>query len=476
MSDLPPTSGGGLDPLNPAPSPSMVRRRPATVQLRQEVGAAGTGGAAAGATDQSTQALGDALKVVYRLLQFGMVVLVVVFLLSGLNKIEEGQRGIRVAFGKDQADDLTPGFQLSLPKPLGDILKINTGNQNLTEDDMFWQQGSGPSRYADTNKLAQSGRSKLDPEQDGFLLTGDLSIGHVLVTVEYIRDPDKVAQFARRIHPDAERNIVLGSIRRGIVRAAASVTIEQFRKDSVMQAEAWRIAQSSLDKLEAGLQIRSFTITRKMVPAGLVNDFERVETSVADAAKAVSEAEQYRQTKLASTVGEAATEVLGLIDQYELLYTSGKKAEADAVLTHLDGLLSGTIPAETAKGKLIASGRATQVIETARADRASALSRAQGDASLYQAKLAAFKSNPGVVLLGDWADAYASFVNRDTVQVFMLPPSVTTLDLLLNRDPELQKDQEQKAAEIEQERIRKSNMEKLRNADLKPAQPAPTGG
>ena len=118
---LPPSEN---DPLA-APSPALVRRRPATVQLRQggPAGGAGDGGSPLGGTDQSTQALGDALRVVYRFLQLGMIVLVVVFLFSGLKSVKEGERGIRVALGKVEADDLTPGFHLSLPQPLGDVLK-----------------------------------------------------------------------------------------------------------------------------------------------------------------------------------------------------------------------------------------------------------------------------------------------------------------------------------------------------------------
>jgi len=471
VSQLPPNPpvGGPDDQSNqPAASPSLVRSRPASVQLRQAAATGDSGGSSGGA-DQSTQALGDALKVVYRFLQFGMVVLVVVFLFSGLKSVKEGERGIRVAFGKAQANDLTPGFQLSLPQPMGDILKIDTGNRNITENDQFWPAGSGASRYADDTTLSRSGRNNLDPIQDGFLLTGDLGMGHAIVSVSYGRDPDKVYEFARAIHPDAEQAIVFGAVRRGIVRAAASVTIDQFRKDSVMQAEALRVAQKSLDDLNAGLQIRSFDITRRMVPSGLIAKFNEVEASVAIAAKMVSEAEQYRHATLGGTAGPAADEALALIDQFEALYTAGKKAEADEVLTHIDALLAGRVPV-TGRPGVFASGKAKQTIETARSDRAKAVSRAQGDAAIFAAKLAAFRSNAGVVLLGDWSDAFASFVNRDTVQVFMLPPNISVMEMQVNRDPEVQKAQEKKAALLEQIRINQKNAKELRDQELQ-AQP-----
>lgn len=450
----------------------MVRKRPASVQLRQGGPAAVDGGL--GGSDQSTQALGDALKVVYRFLQFGMIVLVLVFLFSGLKSVKEGERGIRVAFGKAQAMDLTPGFHLSLPQPMGDILKIETGNRNYTEDNQFWQAGSGPGRYADDTTLSRSGRNSLDPIQDGFLLTGDLGMGHAIVSIAYGRDPDKIYKFASSIHPDAELPIIFGAVRRGIVRASASVTIDQFRKDSVMQAEALQIAQKTLDALDSGLQIRSFDITRRMVPSGLIGKFNEVEASVAIASKLVSEAEQYRQATLAGTAGPAADEALALIDTFDAQFTAGKKAEADATLARIGSLLAAKTPVD-GRPNTFAGGKATQAIEVARSERQRAVSRAQGEAAIYSSKLAAFKSNPGVVLLGDWSDAFSSFVNRDTVQAFMLPPGITMVDLLINRDPELQKEQEQKAAMLQQIEINKQNYLKLRNDELKAAAPSAAG-
>ncbi|MDP1660597.1 MAG: hypothetical protein Q8L55_01670, partial [Phycisphaerales bacterium] len=224
--------------------------------------------------------------------------------------------------------------------------------------------------------------------------------------------------------------------------------------------------------LDAGLQIRSFDITRRMVPSGLITKFNEVEASVAIAAKMVSEAEQFRNATLGGTAGPAADEALALIDRFEALYTAGKKAESDEVLTHIDALLAGREPVRGRPG-VFASGKATQTIETARSERARAVSRAQGDAALFSAKLAAFRSNAGVVLLGDWSDAFASFVNRDTVQVFMLPPNVSVMEMQINRDPDVQKAQEKKAALLEQIRINQKNAKELRDQELQ-AQPKNT--
>jgi regulator of protease activity HflC (stomatin/prohibitin superfamily) len=440
MSDIPPQ-----DPNLPAANPAMVRRRPASVQLRA--------GDASGATsDTANKALADALRVVYRFLQFGMIVLVAVFLLSGLQSVKEGERGIRVTLGKMVADDLTPGFQFSLPRPLGEILKFNTGNQALDLREEFWPNAPATERYKEDSVLANMGHGKLDPVQDGFLVMGDLSIGHVLAKVEYRRDPDKVKEYALHIQPASERPIVRAAVMQALVRAAAGVTIDQLRKENGIQINAKEFAQATLNKLKSGLQIVSLSVERRMVPQSLIKTFNEVEASLANANKAISEAEQYRQATLTGTAGNAAEDLLALIDRFDRQYTTGKGVEAEASLAKVDAILGGAPVGEDGKNpRATLAGKASQAMSEARSERGRVVSQAQANAALFKAKYDAFKTNPGVVLVGDWADAFARFVNRDTVQVFMLPPNVHTLDVLINRDPELQKEQEALLAKKQQE-------------------------
>jgi hypothetical protein len=52
----------------------------------------------------------------------------------------------------------------------------------------------------------------------------------------------------------------------------------------------------------------------------------------------------------------------------------------------------------------------------------------------------------------------------------MIPPGTKTMSLSLNRDQDLVKEQEQKAASKDQERINRQNQENLRKMELKPAE------
>lgn len=437
--------------------PALVRRRPASVQLRQSE-------ASASPTDSANQALGDALRVVYRFLQVGMVALVVFFLFSGLQRVQEGERGLRISLGKVVRDDLTPGLQLSLPQPFGEIIKIPTGNQTLDIRDDFWP-GSIPQadRFKEDAVIARSGGSKLDPIQDGFVLTGDLSMGHVLAKIEFVREPDQIAKFARKVHPESERQIIKAAVMQGIVRAAAGSTIDQFRKDLALQAKAREQAQLALDRLDTGIALRSLILERRMVPPGLINVFNEVESSLAQTNKAVSEAQQVRAATLSNAAGDAAEDLLALIARYEQLWGSNQRDQAEVVLKEIDAILDGKpVGPEGNRPGAVARGRAGNLLQEAQADRSRAVSQAQSDAAIFLAKLDAFRANPGVVLLGEWRASYKRFIDRDTVQVFLHPEGSDQLQLVINRDQDLQKEQETKRAEQEQQRINEDNARKLR--------------
>ena len=65
-------------------------------------GGPGTEAAMRQAMDPANQSLGEALRLSYRVLQLGILVLVAVFLLSGFQTVQEGQTGVKTVFGRIQ--------------------------------------------------------------------------------------------------------------------------------------------------------------------------------------------------------------------------------------------------------------------------------------------------------------------------------------------------------------------------------------
>jgi len=427
----------------------------------------------ASAEDQANAALGQALRYVYGFLLVGMSVLVGVFLLSGFQSIREGERGLRVLLGRVVVDDLKPGFQWALPRPLGEIVTIDIGNKSMDVKDPFWpnQAGTPEARFGDEAALANSGRGKLDPVQDGMLLLGDLSIGHATIKIEYVRDAEKVKEFARNLHPTSEERLIRGVVMQAVVRASAGVTINQFRKDLDVQRRAQATAQQLLDKVGSGIRIQSLVLDRRMVPTNLIKTFNEVDNAIAKSAEEINKAQQERQARLSKAAGEGADDLLALIDLYDQQLTGGQEAASEETLAQIDKLLDGQAVETGQRVGARVTGDVSRMLSEARADQTRLVATAQSDARNFLVKLENYKTNPGVVLISDWTEAAAKFRSRETVQSFNVPSTTRTLDLLLNRDPAVVKDQERRRNEAETRRRQDDELRKAQEAGL--AAPTP---
>ncbi len=456
-------SGSGVPGANPA---MVVARRRASVNLRAE-----QDGGMSTLMDPANQSLADALKITYWLLRLGMLALVAMFLLSGAQTVKSFERGVRVTFGKLESDDLEAGGHLSWPRPLGEIIKVSTGLEQLSVNREFWPALNAGDENKTIEKLAQTGsKGQLDPAQDGSLVTADLNIAHAKWAVQWQRDQTQLRQYLKNVQPDSEVELVKSAVMRGAVYAASRVTIDELLKRQPdagrkgpfpdPQQVAMSVANDFLESLGTGLKVTQLSIEESTPPLTLVTAFGDVQRTQSQAQAAIEKAEQERQETLAGTAGDAAPVLLKLINEYDVSLAEGNQSKSAVVLAKIDAIFEGK-PTEI-DGRAVTlqvKGRVSGVISEALQYRASVVSRAQADARVFRDKLAAYKSNPAVVLVGDWADAYRQFLDRDTVMTWLMPPGVHTLELLLTRDPDVLKTLER---EINRKKVEQEDIERGR--------------
>ena len=107
--------------LNATPPADEAPRRGASAQYTVS---SGTGAEAAmrQAMDPANQSLGEALRLSYRVLQVAILALVVVFLFSGFQTVQEGQTGVKTFFGRVVGapgdEQVSPGLQPFWPYPV----------------------------------------------------------------------------------------------------------------------------------------------------------------------------------------------------------------------------------------------------------------------------------------------------------------------------------------------------------------------
>ncbi len=453
MSDTPLNGPGGPDIPDGEPSGRPLAdeaslthpapERTASVRLRHDAGAGD-----ASLMDPANQSLADALKITFRLVQLAMVVLAGLFIFSGFQTVNEGERGVSILFGRPAAIDLEPGFRFAAPYPFGELEKVQTGALSPKVDTAFWPDANNP-----TASEANIGRQRsLVPGRHGSLITADLNLAHTQWQVTYRRD--RVGDFVRNVLPGDERAIVLHAVERAVVRAVAETTIDDLLKPEggtrELAQRVQELAQASLNGIAGpgpdgvpegiGVRIEQIDLERKIPPTMLMQEFAGVITARSEAQRARTEAEAGRAETLNAVAGQASGVLLEQIRRYEVAIETGNREGAEVILATIDRLLIGeTVEIDGRQIAGVTSGDVTQLLAEAESDRASTVNRARSDLAMFEAKLAQFEANPQLMIARDWADAYAIFLGKPFVQTQLLPEGAAA-ELWLNEDPDIVKE------------------------------------
>ncbi|HYE63352.1 MAG TPA: SPFH domain-containing protein [Phycisphaerales bacterium] len=445
------------NPNLPEELAAPVARRAGSLTLRE------TGGVEAAAVDPANQSLADALRVMLRLLQFGMVILAVLYVFSGMKRVNEGERGIKLLFGKKVETNLEPGFHWTPPYPIGELVKVPQGYQELDIGRDFWVDVPDGQVDKSLDKLVGTPSLKPDQNGSGSVITADGNIAHTKWKASFKRTD--VSKFSERVYPEAEQDIVKAAVKQAVVQAVSEVTLNQLLQQAstegaTVPARAKALAQQTLDELETGLFIDGLTMDPPIPPLYLKDVFNAAAAASAQANKTIQEAQSYRSERLNNVAGGAAKYLIYYIDQYEQALAK-KDPKADEILTTIEALMVGQSEVEVLAlgddGKPerdeegVATGRKISVriastgeiatrISDATLYRTGVRSRAQTTLSRYQAKLAQFQQNPTVMMQNEWDSAMRSFMSKPNFELMTLPKGVSTISLLLNSDPDIERD------------------------------------
>lgn len=432
------SAGQGAQPGEAGPA-----RRAASVQLAREGGGGGQG-----LMDPAHQSLAEALNVMLRLVQFGMIVLGVLFVFSGARTVKEGETGIRLLFGRVQAENLAPGFQFSWPYPIGDLEKVQTGSSRLDINDHtgFWP-------FLNENQKRQPieqimGAQQIDPARDGSLITADGNLAHAQWRVAFRVDPERASDYARNMPADeaTRERIIRALAQRAIVHSVAEVSIDQLLKEAPrgegsLAYTAQRRAQDMLDALGSGVSVESLDLQAKIPPLAARDSFNAVASSESSRKQKVEEARQQASKTLSETAGQAWQEANRLILEYEGATDARAAAVRDGdereigVWTQRQDQVLGVI-SQLFEGPS-AGGRVSREINDAKLFRAAEGQRRRADVARFEAIRAQYARNPLVTVHREWSAAFAFMVSRDNTQVFLLPPGTSSLGLWINQDPEI---------------------------------------
>ncbi len=436
--------------------------RASSVRLRAEEGAQA-------ATDRqrmdaANQSLADALRITYGLLKAAMVVLVILFAVSGVQSIKEGERGIAVRFGKPVRQNLEPGFAWSFPYPIGEIVRVESGTVELPVAAAFMPNLPGDNSLeaimgANIDRFNSS--SSLKPGSDGSNITADLNIAHTQWNINYRRADH--AEFVANIYPENERRIIHSAVRRAVVNVMAETTIDDLLKNS-SESISTRVreqAQRTLDSMESGIEIDRVVLTRKNAALSLAGKFSSVQTAAQNAGKQREDALLRRDQMLNEVAGRASGVLIEQINEYERLIELGEDEAAEERLAVIDAILEGR-PVEI-DGEVVASlvsGEVSEMLQDAQTQASNRVNDAIAQLENFRSKLAQYEANPKLMVARDWSGAMGEFLAKDSVSTILLPEGVDA-ELFINNDPDIARelDRQRKRREAEEaEELRREEM------------------
>ncbi len=222
-------------------------------------------------------ALQDALRVSFRVLRFVMVILVVVYVFSGIRVVPQDEKAVVLIFGKIRGvgEDRVrgPGFFWTWPAPIAEIVPVKTEQVRVLDTrGVFWYFVD-PLTPPDMEGNFPSGPT-LDPTRDGYTITGDVNLLHTRWVLRYkVRNAESYALAFQSVD-----QLLLNELRHAVVRASAGISIDRALRtdiDSFIRAVE-NTCRKGVDALNLGILIQGIELVGKSAPLQMTDAFSQV--------------------------------------------------------------------------------------------------------------------------------------------------------------------------------------------------------
>jgi membrane protease subunit HflK len=319
----------------------------------------------------SAHAILTALRSSIRILRWGMLVLVLIYLCSGITVVRPNERGLVLRFGRALPKSAPPGLLLAFPPPIDEVVMLPAKSvQEIVLD--AWTPND------------DSWRDSLHPARDPYTITGDVNIIRARFSVRFqVADP-----IAYEFGTSERENLRNAICYQSACRVLAGMSVDDVlttRRDFIGQ-ESMRLAQEELDRLGLGIQLLAFE-TREINPPGpvlpafqdVVSAKVEAKTLVepahsrhaavipeanAEAYRVQENAESYAQGLIAKAQGEVSA-FLALLKEYranpETVHTRLYAEMIEKVLPKLR--VSNVVPSDRGEVRILVSPQKADTIE-----------------------------------------------------------------------------------------------------------------
>lgn len=403
--------------------------------------------------DAAGKSLSEALRISFIILKVIMVVLVIIFLASGLRTVGSNEQALVLRFGKIRGIGenriLGPGLKLLFPYPIHEIVKIPTAKKQTLPINSFWYFQKNLDVLPKGPKTRERFDETLKPKEDGYCITrgeqqsriipgatgSDYNIVHSKWHLTYsIDDPERFFKnvYIEDIKPGQSHADVIEKgltpllkplVEHSVVSAMVNYTIDDvIQNPGSISKNVQRLVQQKLDKIETGIKVISVQLTERIWPRQVDDAFQASIRARQASQKAISQAKGYAE----NTLNEAGGPV------------------ADRLLKALRGQNPDEQDTELLWAQL--AGQAQERIAEARAYRTKVVETARANAEYLQLLLPEYKKSPELVIQKIYQDAIENVLNNAEEKMIIQPTKGTKgteFRIKLNRDPTIKPESEE---------------------------------
>jgi len=390
--------------------------------------------------DAANKSLTDALSISFAMLKIVMVVLIVLFITSGIFRVQSDEQAMILRFGKvrgiGESRMLEPGLHWAFPEPIDEIVIIPVKKVQSLAIDSFWYY------MTEAEKLSGKpgpGSRTLNPKKDGYCLTrndsiadtsgvaNDYNIVHSKWQLSYkIDNPER---FFRNIY---YRSPIPGEDFLDVASEAVDPLLKVLAEDAIVTSmlnysideaivsksgianDVKKSLQNKLDQIESGITVVAMQVAGKITWPRQVNDaFQASNKASQESQKLITEAKSYAEKTLNEAGGPDAEQVLKVLKEEGLSYDKKQK-----LLMRL-------------------SGQSQEMISEARAYRTKEIESAKANAEYLQMLLPEYKERPKLVLQKLYQEAVEDVLDNADEKIFIEGGKSKELRVLVNRDPSI---------------------------------------
>ena len=252
-------------------------------------------------------------------LLFGLIILVVIWALSGLYRVLPDEQGVVLRFGKF-VNTTQPGLNYHFPYPVESALTPKVTKVNRIDIGFRSERDSG----------FGTGGGVADVPEESLMLTGDENIVNIDFSVFWvIKDAGK---FLFKIQ-DPEGTVKAAAetaMREVIARSNIQSILTEGR--SIIEIDTQEIIQQILDEYNSGIQITQVQTQKADPPDQVIDAFRDVQAARADMERSKNEAEAYANDVIPRARGEAA-KILQAAEAYKKQVVAKAEGEASRFLS-----------------------------------------------------------------------------------------------------------------------------------------------